>query len=58
MQLRILSCLNYVPKSTVSQQISYEIGVHTQTVLYPIRRYIGSRYIGSTVYIYFDETSF
>jgi len=41
---------NYLPKSTVSQQISYEIGVHTQTALYLIPRYIGSRFIGSTVY--------
>jgi len=24
------------------QQISYEIGVHTQTTLYPIPHYIGS----------------
>jgi len=33
---------NYLPKSTVSQRISYEIKVHTQTVLYPIPSYIGS----------------
>jgi len=30
--------------------IKYEIGVHTQTALYPIPCFIGSRYIGSTVY--------
>jgi len=27
---------NYLPKSTVSLQISYEIGVHTQTALYRV----------------------
>ena len=43
-------CRTWIMKSTVSQQISYEIGVHTQTALYRIPRYIGSRYIGSTVY--------
>jgi len=30
---------DYLPKSTVSQQISYEIGVHTQTALYRIVLY-------------------
>jgi len=41
---------SYLAKSAVSQQISYEIEVHTQTALYPIPRYIRSHYIGSTVY--------
>jgi len=38
---------NYLPKSTVSQKISCEIGLHTQTALYPIPRYIGPRYVGA-----------
>jgi len=36
-------------RNNLRNVIKYEMGVHTQTALSPIPRYIGSHYIGSTV---------